>query len=136
MTSRLTEVIVDCHDLDLLADFWCAVLGYERRHRGDNWLAIGAPGPEESDESWRAGARAPIVAFVEVPEDRVTKNRVHVDVTPLDTTRDDEVERLLALGATHCDLGQQDRPWVVMADPEGNEFCVMPAIGEERPPAT
>jgi hypothetical protein len=136
LTSRLTEVIVDCHDLGRLADFWCAVLGYERRHSGDGWLAIGAPGPEDSGDDWRSGARPPFVAFVVVPEERVTKNRVHLDVTPVDATRDAEVERLLGLGATHCDVGQTDRPWVVLADPEGNEFCVMPGIDEDPPAAT
>lgn len=133
MTSRLTEVIVDCHDMDRLADFWCAVLGYERAHGGENWVAIGPVGRPTSDEAWRAEALAPFMAFVKVPEDRVAKNRVHVDVTPIDSTRDQEVERLVGLGARRADVGQGDTPWIVMADPEGNEFCVMPGLDEERP---
>lgn len=134
MTSRLTEVIVDCHHMEGLADFWCGVLGYERAHRGDTWLAIAQPGRESSDGEWRAAALAPMLAFVVVPEPRTSKNRVHLDVTPADCTRDEEVERLLGLGAQCIDIGQGDTPWVVMADPEGNEFCVMPGLGEERPP--
>jgi hypothetical protein len=63
---------------------------------------------------------------------RSTKDRVHVDVTPSDVTQADEVQRLIGLGATHSDVGQSGRPWIVMADPEGNEFCVMPDVmGEE-----
>ena len=135
VTSRLTDVIVDCRDMEALADFWCALLGYERAHRGDTWLAIASPGRECSDDEWRAEALAPILAFVVVPEQRTSKNRVHLDVTPADSTRDEEVERLLGLGARRIDIGQGDTPWVVMADPEGNEFCVMPGLGEERPAA-
>jgi catechol 2,3-dioxygenase-like lactoylglutathione lyase family enzyme len=132
MTSRLTEVIVDCHDLTRLADFWCGVLGYERTSSGDGWLAIAAPGGQPSVAAWRVAAQPPVMAFVLVPEARSTKNRVHVDVTPIDVTQADEVQRLIGLGATPADVGQSDTAWIVMADPEGNEFCVMPAaMGEE-----
>jgi hypothetical protein len=118
MTSRLTEVIVDCHDLTRLADFWCEVLGYERTSSGDGWLAISAPGGQPSVTSWRQAPQAPVMAFVVVPESRSTKNRVHVDVTPIDGSQADEVERLTGLGATLTDVGQSDTPWIVMADPE------------------
>jgi len=74
----------------------------------------------------RACARPPALAFVLVPERKTTKNRTHVDVTPIDTSQDDEVERLVGLGATRIDIDQGGKPWIVMADPEGNEFCVMP----------
>lgn len=126
MTSRLTDVIVDGHDLEMLADFWCAALGYVRADAGDGWLAIEAPGD----------AAAPNMAFVVVPEERVAKNRVHVDITPTDATQAEEVERLIGLGARHADIGQGETIWVVMADPEGNEFCVMPGReAAEREPA-
>jgi catechol 2,3-dioxygenase-like lactoylglutathione lyase family enzyme len=125
MTSRLTEVIIDCHDLEVMADFWSAVLGYERGHSGDGWLAIEAPNRDTSDAAWRAGPLAPVVAFVLVPEGKAAKNRVHIDVTPFDCTQDREVERLIGLGAIRADIGQSDTSWVVMRDPEGNEFCVM-----------
>jgi catechol 2,3-dioxygenase-like lactoylglutathione lyase family enzyme len=130
VTSRLTEVIIDCHDLERAADFWCAVLGYQRGRGGEGWLSISAwaedGGP--ADDQLRAGAVPPYLAFVLVPETKTVKNRVHVDVTPVDRSRDEEVDRLIALGARRADIGQGDVPWVVMADPEGNEFCVMRAL--------
>jgi catechol 2,3-dioxygenase-like lactoylglutathione lyase family enzyme len=125
MPARLTEVIVDCHDLDVVADFWCAVLGYERTHQGDGWQAIGPPGREPTAAELRDAPQPPAMAFVVVPEGKAVKNRIHVDVTPVGATQEAEVERLTALGARLADIGQQDTPWVVMADPEGNEFCVM-----------
>jgi catechol 2,3-dioxygenase-like lactoylglutathione lyase family enzyme len=131
MTSRLTEVIVDCHDLERLADFWCQVLGYVPVNSGDGWLAIAPPGEEASVATWRAVPQPPIMAFVLVPEDRQGKNRIHIDVTPVDVTQADEVQRLIGLGAHPANVGQSDTPWVVMADPEGNEFCVMPDVTDE-----
>ena len=67
--------------------------------------------------------RLPGLLFVLVPEEKTTKNRLHLDFRPDD--RDAEVERLLALGATRADVGQGEQSWVVLADPEGNEFCVL-----------
>jgi catechol 2,3-dioxygenase-like lactoylglutathione lyase family enzyme len=128
MASRLTEIIIDCSDLERIADFWCAVLGYERATSGDGWLAIRESGSDTSDETLHAAAQPPAIAFVLVPEDKITKNRVHIDVTPMDTDQAAEVNRLEDLGATRVDIGQGETPWVVMADPEGNEFCVMPAL--------
>ena len=64
--------------------------------------------------------------FVEVPDDRVVKNRIHFDFRPDDQQA--EVERVIALGARHVDIGQTgDESWVVLADPEGNEFCILAA---------
>ena len=65
----------------------------------------------------------PGLLFVPVPEPKTIKNRLHLDFRPDDL--DAEVERLLALGATRADVGHGDQPWVVLADPEGNEFCVL-----------
>jgi hypothetical protein len=76
-----------------------------------------------------SSAQPPALAFVLVPEQKTTKNRTHVDVTPIGTTQDDEVARLAGLGAVRIDIGQGGEAWVVMADPEGNEFCVMPEVG-------
>lgn len=61
----------------------------------------------------------------ETPEEKAIKNRLHIDVSPTDRTRDEEVDRLLALGAKHADIGQGDVEWVVLRDPEDNEFCVL-----------
>jgi hypothetical protein len=130
VASRVTEVIFDCHDLDRVSQFWSAALGYQQVNAGDGWIAIAewAPDQKPSDEAVRQHAPAPVIAFVVVPESKVVKNRVHIDVTPIDRSRDQEVDRLMALGARRVDIGQGDVPWVVMADPEGNEFCVMPGL--------
>jgi hypothetical protein len=77
---------------------------------------------------WRRGRSRRLWPSCGLPEDKITKNRVHIDLTPIDRVQGEEVERLVQLGATRLDIGQGERPWVVMADPEGNEFCVMPAI--------
>lgn len=132
MPSRLTEVIVDCHDIDLEVDFWCAALDYERSHRGDGWQMISPPGGELPVEAWRERPQPPAISFVVVPEGKSVKNRVHIDLTPIGTTQQAEVERLTALGARAADVGQQDTSWVVMADPEGNEFCVMTEASEDE----
>jgi hypothetical protein len=124
MTSRLTEVIVDCTELEVMADFWCAALDYARVNAGEGWLAIGRPDDDNSD--------APRLAFVVVPEPRSGKNRVHIDVTPDGATQAEEVERLIGLGARPVDIGQGSTPWVVMADPENNEFCVMPGTESDE----
>jgi hypothetical protein len=66
-----------------------------------------------------------LLVFVPVSETKTVKNRVHLDVSPVGCDRDEEVTRLEALGATRIDIGQGDQGWVVLADPEGNEFCVL-----------
>ena len=72
----------------------------------------------------RDAAGVPSVIFVPAQQKKTIKNRLHLDVLPLDGSQDEEVARLLALGARRADVGQTEVPWVVMADPEGNEFCV------------
>lgn len=67
----------------------------------------------------------PTLTFAKVPDTKTIKNRLHIDVNPTDREQDDEVGRLLGLGARHADVGQGDVSWVVLADPEGNEFCVL-----------
>ena len=115
MTSTLTEVLIDCNDAERVAAFWCEVLGWEVLDRdveeGD--VEIGTPG-------------VPIrLLFLTVPEAKTIKNRIHLDVHANDGDQAAEVERLIGLGATHADVGQRDVDWVVLADPEGNEFCVL-----------
>jgi len=71
------------------------------------------------------------LTFAHVPEAKIVKNRLHLDVSPTDREQDEEVRRLLGLGARHADVGQgPDVSWVVLADPEGNEFCV---LADRRP---
>jgi catechol 2,3-dioxygenase-like lactoylglutathione lyase family enzyme len=126
VTSRFSELIIDGHDLRRLAEFWCEVLGYRILEDTPEALEIGAQ--ELTADDVREGAVAPTIVFVPVPEDKAVKNRVHIDVSPIDGTQEEEVERLIGLGAGLVDIGQGKQSWVVMADPEGNEFCVLRSL--------
>jgi catechol 2,3-dioxygenase-like lactoylglutathione lyase family enzyme len=130
MASRLTEVIFDCHDLARSSNFWSDALGYEQVSSGEGWIAIRSPDVELTDEMLRDAPQSPALAFVLVPEDKILKNRVHIDLTPIDCSQEEEVQRLVELGAHRIDIGQRGTSWIVMADPEGNEFCVMQSILE------
>ena len=125
MTSKLTEIAIDCADPAALARFWCSVLGYEvQEEEEDGLVTIGSPLAPEGRE--RPGPVPPTLTFARVPEGKVVKNRLHLDVNPTDRDQDDEVQRLLDLGARHADVGQTGEvSWVTLADPEGNEFCVL-----------
>ncbi|MGW6689930.1 VOC family protein [Streptomyces sp. NPDC054961] len=115
MTSLVHHVTVDCADAYELAGFWAEVLGASLSDEDE-------PGdPEALVETPRAA-----LLFVTVPEAKSIKNRLHLDLMPDDRTRDEEVERLLALGATLVADHRKPngRGWATMADPEGNEFCV------------
>jgi hypothetical protein len=119
VACRFTELIIDCHDHDLVGRFWQEVLGYEETERSD--------GPEDFyvELTGPPGA-GPRIVVGRAPDDKVVKNRLHIDVNATDRDRDAEVERILELGATRVDIGQgEDVSWVVLADPEGNEFCVL-----------
>ena len=116
MTLQVTEIVVDCAAHDAVVDFWLAALGgYRRVDVNEQYVGIT---PEEP------GVGRPAILFQKVPEPKAVKNRVHLDLRG-DSMRD-EVERLTGLGATSIaerTLGENLR-WTVMADPEGNEFCV------------
>jgi hypothetical protein len=126
MASRFTEIAIDCHHPRQLAEFWCAVLDYRIIEERDDLVEIA--GWDPSVEAIRAGPVAPTLVFALVPESKTVKNRVHIDVSPIDRDRDEEVQRLLGLGARHVDVGQGEQSWVVLADPEGNEFCVLRSL--------
>jgi hypothetical protein len=116
MPSRIAALAIDCHDPQRLAAFWTAVLGYEIVEVDVDGVSIAAPD----------GSGVTLDLLV-VPDDKVVKNRLHLDLRPDD--RDSEVERVLALGATRVDVGQgPEVTWVVLADPEGNEFCILRAL--------
>jgi len=119
VASRLTEVIIDCADLDRMFAFWSEALGYERSNEGDGWVALRAPGSDISEAALRSAPQPPAVALVVVPEAKQGKNRVHVDITPVDRTQAEEVARLETLGAMRIDISQGAVPWVVMGDPDG-----------------
>jgi Glyoxalase-like domain len=113
MAARLYQIVIDSHDPRSLARFWAAVLGQQILYESDEEVIVGA------DEH-----RYPGFCFVPVPETKSIKNRLHIDLDPDDPHA--EVERILALGARRADVGQgDDVSWVVLADPEGNEFCVL-----------
>jgi catechol 2,3-dioxygenase-like lactoylglutathione lyase family enzyme len=117
MTSRIFCLAIDCRDVAVLTDFWCAALGYEvvkrwTDARGTEYVELG-----HGDE--------PIVLLQPVPEAKAGKNRLHLDIAARSGTQESEVERLVGLGATVVS-DEPDFHWVVMTDPEGNEFCVLP----------
>jgi hypothetical protein len=114
VAARFTELVVDANDPEALARFWSQVLDWEVGETDGLWW-LKPPVPA-----------IPLLLFVPVPEKKSVKDRLHIDVSPTDRTRDEEVDRVLALGATRADVGQgPDVSWVVLADPEGNEFCVL-----------
>ncbi|MER7006921.1 VOC family protein [Dactylosporangium sp. NPDC000555] len=126
MTSRLLQVTIDCRDPHRLAGFWAAVLDYRVIEDKDDLVEIASWEP--TVEAVRREPMPSTVMFIRVPEDKVTKNRLHLDVMPIDVSQADEVERLIGLGARRVDIGQGEQGWVVLADPEGNEFCVLRSI--------
>ncbi len=124
MTSKFTELAIDCTDPHGLARFWCSVLGYEVQDEEDGLVTIGSPVVPEGKH--HPGPVPPALTFARVPEGKTVKNRLHLDVNPTGTDQDSEVRRLLDLGARHADVGQTGKEsWVTLADPEGNEFCVL-----------
>ncbi|MFE9681086.1 VOC family protein [Streptomyces sp. NPDC006285] len=127
MTSRFTELSFDCHDPERLAAFWCEVFGFTVLDREEDSIEIGSWEPNVEDH--RARQMPVTLVFVKVPEGKTVKNRLHLDVSPIDTSTKEEVDRLVALGARKVDVGQgPDRTWEVLADPEGNEFCVLRSL--------
>lgn len=118
---RLRNIVFDCHNAYELGLFWSAVVG--RPVADDD-----RPGDEEVIVEMPQG---PTLFFAEVPEPKTVKNRLHVCLEP-DEPRDAEVDRVLALGATVVDdrRSPDGRGWVVLADPEGNEFCMLASTAE------
>ncbi len=123
MTSKFTELAIDCADPNRLARFWCSVLDYEVKDEDAGIVIIGSPLVPYGTS--RPGPVPPALTFARVPEGKTVKNRLHIDLSPTDREQGQEVRRLLELGARHADVGQGDASWVVLADPEGNEFCVL-----------
>ena len=112
MSLDWEQTIVDARDPGELGRWWQQAL---------DWVVVNDE-PEEF-EIRPSADRLPGLLFVPVPEPKHAKNRLHLDFRPDD--RDAEVERLVALGASRVDVGQGEESWVVLADPEGNEFCVL-----------
>jgi Glyoxalase-like domain len=112
MPLEWEQLVIDSSDPEGLGTWWASALG---------WVVVNDD-PEEF-EIRPAPDRLPGLLFARVREHKATKNRLHLDLRPDD--REAEVVRLLELGATHADVGQGEESWTVLADPHGNEFCVL-----------
>jgi predicted enzyme related to lactoylglutathione lyase len=115
MPVALHHIVVDTHDLPALARFWTQALRWSVLSEREREIVIG---PD---------VEAPVgICFMPVTGPKTVKNRLHLDLTTSAADRDAEIDRLLALGARYADVGQTgDESWTVLADPEGNEFCVV-----------
>ena len=115
MTSRLAALAVDAVDPVVVAAFWCAALDWEVVEDDPDVITLA---PHD-----RAG---PVIDVLRVPQAKTVKNRLHLDLRADGTSTGVELDRLLSLGARRVDVGQAtDVSWVVLADPEGNEFCLL-----------
>ena len=115
MTLKIQCVTIDAHDPRRMAQWWADALGFRVRESDDDDEVAILP-PKRGED--------PALLFIRVSDDKTVKNRLHLDLTPDD--RDTEVARLEAMGATRVDIGQTgEESWVVLADPEGNELCVL-----------
>jgi catechol 2,3-dioxygenase-like lactoylglutathione lyase family enzyme len=126
MGVRWYSVVVDCRDVAAQARWWADVLGWTKVYEAEDEVVIVPPHALTDGAQTPVEQRGPGIVFVPVPEGKQVKNRLHIDLAP--RASDDqaaEVERLVALGAQRVDVGQVEATWVVLADPEGNEFCVL-----------
>jgi Glyoxalase-like domain len=116
MSLTFESTSVDCNDAKRVGEFWAALLDRPLQSEPEDpsfyWIDFG---PEGRD-----------LQFLTVPEAKQVKNRLHIDLRPDD--QEAEVRRALSLGARHVDIGQGEQTWVVLADPEGNEFCILRAL--------
>lgn len=125
MSIRIQCLVIDSADPIALGRWWAEVLGWRVTHEADDETVLEPPpgSPEYGV--------VPDVLFLKVPDAKTVKNRLHLDLRPTDQAA--EVERLLAMGASEASIGQgEDASWVVMADPEGNEFDVLRAFTAEE----
>jgi predicted enzyme related to lactoylglutathione lyase len=126
----VTDLTIQCFLLDStdprrIAAFWEEALGWRRTYDTEDEVVLEPPAGSPQD------GVAPDLLFGKVPEGKTVKNRWHLDLRPKDQAA--EVERLLALGATRTDVGQTgEESWVVLADPDGNEFCILRAFTSEE----
>ncbi len=115
MSLTFQCTVVDCNDARRVGEFWAALVDRTLESDEDgteHWIDFGQDGRD--------------LLFLTVPEAKATKNRLHIDLRPDDQAA--EVERAISLGAHHVDIGQGEQTWVVLADPEGNEFCILRAL--------
>jgi catechol 2,3-dioxygenase-like lactoylglutathione lyase family enzyme len=120
MACRISELVLDCRDPEGLAAFWREVLGFVELERDGDDIEIGPP------EGF--GGLQPTLILSRTDDPKAGKLPLHLDVNATDRDQDAELERLLALGARRADVGQTgEESWVVLQDPEGNEFCLLRA---------
>jgi hypothetical protein len=118
---RIQCLCVDSVDPAPVAAFWEAALGWRRTHDSADEVVLEPPAGSPED------GVSPDLLFLRVPEAKAGKNRLHLDLRPRDQRA--EIDRLIGLGATRTSVGQSaDASWVVLADPDGNEFCVLKAL--------
>ena len=126
MTVSLHNITFDCADARALATFWSALTGWNVYYDDDPEVLLAPTYPPHS---------FPTMLFIPVPEGKTAKNRLHLDLQPTDCSRDEQVEKALALGARIA--GDHRNPdgtgWVTMTDPEGNEFCIERSTAERTP---
>lgn len=120
MACRISELILKCHDPEALARFWCEVLDFVVLERDEDSAEIG---PRDG-----FGGPQPTIVFSRSHDPKPANVPLHIDVNPTDRDQEAELERLLAAGAAPADIGQTgNEPWHVLADPEGNVFCLLKA---------
>lgn len=126
MTVAIHNITFDAHDAPALAEFWSQLTGWHLFHDDDPEVYVAPHYPHEGSG----------LLFIPVPEGKTAKNRVHLDLSPTDCTRDEQVERALALGATVIGDHRNDdgTGWVTLADPEGNELCIERSAAERGAP--
>jgi Glyoxalase-like domain len=127
MSVRWYTVVIDCADVAAQARWWASVLDWKVVYEAPDEVVLVPPHALTKGDSIPVEEQGPGLVFVSVPEGKQVKNRLHIDLAP--RAGDDqaaEVARLEAMGAKRADVGQgSEVPWVVMTDPEGNEFCVL-----------
>jgi predicted enzyme related to lactoylglutathione lyase len=117
----MAVLAIDALQPRVVADFWCDVLGWQVVEEDEVGISIA-----DTEGSW------PTIDVIAVPERKSVKNRLHLDLRADDLTTTEELERLLGLGAQRVDIGQgTDVSWVVLSDPEGNEFCLLSRTVDE-----
>ena len=121
MTCRIAAIAIDAVQPRVVADFWCKVLGWQAVGEDDGVISIAPP-----------DGSGPTIDVAPVPENKTVKNRLHLDLRADGVPTAAELERLLGLGARRVDVGQgADATWLVLSDPEGNEFCLLSRTVQE-----
>ncbi len=129
MSLRWYTLVIDCHDVHAQARWWARTIGGSIVYEAEDEAVVLPPGADPEPiadlQTWlRTGTG---LVFVPVPEGKTVKNRLHIDLAPHSSQdRHAEIAELIERGATRVDVGQSDQDtWEVLADPEGNEFCVL-----------